>query len=380
MAKHARQVPSSSYDNSFRARNAHARARKEFVTYDTSAIRPKQSKAPTVIALIVIIAVIAIACYFILPNLFAQPDNKGDLPADQNATIIIQSGDTASSVAEQFEEARLVKSAQAFLTTMSQVGADTSIIPGTYTFAGQTEPEEMATRLKNGESDALPKITVVEGYTLETIAATIEEASSGQITAEDFTNAASDASQWVGQYSFVEGAGTHSLEGFLFPKTYDIESSDTAQTMIQKMLDQFQTEVMGLDFSYTESQGMSLYEVITLASIVQRESNYDNMATVAGVFFNRLNSDYPYLESDATTAYYVGHDPTADEVHADNEYSTYTHAGLPPTPINSPSLNAIAAVLAPEQTDYMYFYTNEDGSYAFSVTYDEHQEAIANDN
>lgn len=383
MAKHSNQNPyiKNSYSdnyNSLRRRSIRERGHKQFSTYDTSAIRPKQSKAPAVIFVLILIAVLAIAMFMIIPGCFASGDNKGDLPADQTATVVIESGDTASAVAQKFEDAKLVKSASTFLSTMKSVGADTSLIPGNYTFKGQTDPNEMATVLKNGQADDQITVTVIEGATLDTIASAVETSSSGQITADQFKSASADASQWVGQYSFLEGAGTNSLEGFLFPKTYVIEGTDTAETMIQKMLNQFQTEVMGLDMSYATSQDMSLYDVITLASIVQRESNNDNMKTVAGVFYNRLNSDRPYLESDATTAYYVGHDPSAEEVHADNEYSTYSNPGLPPTPINSPSLLAIEAVLAPEETDYMYFYTNSDGSYSFSVEYEDHLEAIEN--
>lgn len=93
-----------------------------------------------------------------------------------------------------------------------------------------------------------------------------------------------------------------------------------------------------------------------------------------------MASDRPYLESDATTAYEVGRTPTADEVHADTPYSTYANPGLPPTPICAPSIEALKAVCAPEQTDYLYFYTKplEDGGaeYHFSVTYEEHQDVI----
>ena len=102
---------------------------------------------------------------------------------------------------------------------------------------------------------------------------------------------------------------------------------------------------------------------------------------VAGVFYNRLASDRPYLESDATTAYEVGREPTAEEVHAETPYSTYANAGLPPTPICSPGLESLTAVCEPTQTEdmFFYFYPDADGNMqaAFSKTYEEHQQAIA---
>ncbi len=102
------------------------------------------------------------------------------------------------------------------------------------------------------------------------------------------------------------------------------------------MLAQYQSEVAGLDYAYAESQGLTAYDVLKLASIVERESDHEHFPTVASVFYNRLASDRPYLESDATTAYEVGRTPTADEVHADTPYSTYANPGLPPTPICAP--------------------------------------------
>ena len=136
-----------------------------------------------------------------------------------------------------------------------------------------------------------------------------------------------------------------------------IRDRATADSLVRAMLPQYQSEVAGLDYSYAESQGLTAYDVLKLASIVERESDPEHFATVASVFYNRLASDRPYLESDATTAYEVGRTPTADEVHADTPYSTYANPGLPPTPICAPSIEALKAVCAPEQTDYLYFYT-----------------------
>lgn len=143
-------------------------------------------------------------------------------------------------------------------------------------------------------------------------------------------------------YAFLESAGENSLEGFLFPKTYAVTEDMDAEAIVRMMLDQFGTETASIfgDFanSYPASQGLTLYQAVNLASIVAKESTGDQEVRdhVAGVFYNRLASDRPYLESDATTAYEVGREPTAEEVHAETPYSTYANAGLPPTPICSP--------------------------------------------
>ena len=177
------------------------------------------------------------------------------------------------------------------------------------------------------------------------------------------------------------------MEGFLFPKTYAVTEDMDAEAIVRMMLDQFGTETASIfgDFanSYPAGQGLTLYQAVNLASIVAKESTGDQEVRdhVAGVFYNRLASDRPYLESDATTAYEVGREPTAEEVHAETPYSTYANAGLPPTPICSPGLESLTAVCEPTQTEdmFFYFYPDADGNMqaAFSKTYEEHQQAIA---
>ena len=377
MARHTKNITTSSKPT-MRARSAHARARKEFVQYDTTPIRPKKSKAPYVIAITIAIIIIVLLFVFLVPKVFAQ-SNKGSLPATTTATVVIESGDTATTVAKKFEDLNLVASADKFSEELGKTGAANSLIPGAYTFSGQTETKAMANRLKSGDSDDVPTVTVVEGYTLKAAASALEDASSGQISASDFTNASSDASKFASDYDFLKEAGSNSLEGFLLPKTYNIDPTDTAETMIKKMLDQFNTEAMALDFSYPEKNNLNVYDAIKLASVVQKESGIDLHARVAGVFYNRLKSDSPYLQSDATTAYVVGHDPTGEVVHANDPYSTYTNPGLPPTPICNPSIDAIKSVCYPEENNYRYFYSYDDGTYAFSETCEQHQAAIARD-
>lgn len=375
MARHTQKAVQKR--SSLRARQAHARARREFVTYDSSPIRPKKNKNGVYVA--IGIAAIILVLFGVL--IFSGcSDNRGSLSSQSSATIQIESGDTPSVVAQKLADANLVKEASRFVDTMKQIGADTSIIPGQYTFAGGTSTNEIAEAIKNGKSDTLPTVTIVEGYTIAASAQALESATNGKIRADDFIEATNNASKYVDEFEFLKTVGENSLEGFLFPKTYSIESSDDATSMTKKMLAQFRTETSSLDFSYAQSKGLNLYQTVNLASIVEKECAGESRATVAGIFYNRLTSASPYLQSDATTAYVVGHDPTGDEVHANDPYSTYTNAGLPPTPICSPSLSVLQATCNPEATDYMFFYTNKDGTYAFSKTYQEHQAAIAADN
>lgn len=370
MPRHSKQVPISS-NNNRAARSAHARARQEFKTYDTTPIRPKVSKAP-VIALVVILVSVVVMIVVITRSCAYEPEM---LPSTQEAVVTVAQGEGARDIADTLLEERLIGNSQRFVDLVQSRGVASSLIPGTYQFRGGTSMDEILDVLLIGPQATADTLTVPEGMTRQNIANEVESATSGRITSQEFMDATANASTYSYAYPFLDSAGENSLEGYLFPKTYAITAKDDATSVVYMMLNRFRDEAAGVDTSYPQSLGMSWYDIVKLASIVQKEGIPENFATVAGVFYNRLNSNSPYLQSDATTAYEVGHDPTADEVHADSPYSTYSNAGLPPTPICNPSLEAIKAVCSPEETDYMYFYSYEDGTFKFSETYEDHQTA-----
>ena len=383
MPQHRKQVTYSQRPN-HAARSVHARGERQFRTYDTSYIRPKKSKGPVVFAAILAIVVIgglAFGAITLFNSCSAQP---AELRAEgQEPTVVVADGEGAQAIGKNLEEARLVTSASDFTKRVNELGVDSQLKPGTYTFAGGVTLDQIINDLKAGpKSNAL---TIPEGYTLAQIAQSVSDFTGGRISVDDFTAAASDASAYAADYAFLADAGTNKLEGFLFPKTYEISDEATADTVIRMMLDQFQTETAGLDWSYPQSQGLTIYDAVNLASIVEKESSGDEQirAQVASVFYNRLSTlgdpSYGFLQSDATTAYEVGHDPSAEEVHAETPYSTYANTGLPPTPICSPSIDSLQAVCAPDQESlgkYFFFYFEGD-QYYFSETYDEHQETFS---
>lgn len=367
------------------ARAAHAKGDKEFRTYDTSAIMPKKSPVPYICIGVFIIIVAVIIGLFAF---HACSDTSVELLSPgETVEVTVEEGESASSIGDALVAARLLASSQEFTDEVTRLEAASALIPGTYVFTGGSSAEDLVRTLMAGPAATGDSVVIPEGLTLNDTASTVAEATAGRISAEEFLAAAADASAWVGEFPFLESAGTNSLEGFLFPKTYDITADMDANAVVRMMLSQFGTETSGLfnDFanSYPASQGLSLYDAVNLASIVEKESSGDEevRAHVAGVFYNRLASDRPHLESDATTAYEVGHDPTAEEVHADTPYSTYTHEGLPPTPICSPGLACLQAVCNPLQTEdmFFYFYNDADGNlqYVFSQNYEDHQAAIA---
>ncbi|HJH72989.1 MAG TPA: endolytic transglycosylase MltG [Eggerthellaceae bacterium] len=368
------------------ARSAHARGEREFRTYDTSYIRPKQSKGPKIFAAVLAVVVIGGLAW---GGLTLFNSCSGSAPVEllaegQEATVVVEQGSGAKAIGELLVEEKLVGSASDFAKRVSEMGVESQLKPGTYTFAGGTSLDDIVRQIAAGP-DMGNALTIPEGYKLSDIAAAVATASEGRITAEAFTAAASDASVYAASYSFLADAGTNSLEGFLFPKTYAVADDATADSLVRMMLDQFQKETASLDWSYPQSQGLSIYDAVNLASIVEKESSGDEQirAKVAAVFYNRLETtgepSYGFLQSDATTAYEVGHDPTPEEVHAETPYSTYTNKGLARTPICSPSLDCLKAVCAPDQESlgkYFFFYFEGD-SYYFTETYEDHMNTFS---
>lgn len=342
------------------------------------------------IAAVVAVVVIGLLVWAIFTLVNGCSSGKVELlPEGEETTVVIADGADAKTIGGQLAEARLIESSSAFTNRVNDLGVASQLKPGTYTFTGGTELDDIVRMIEVGPDQGMG-LTIPEGYTLSQIAQRVADYTDNRVTADDFTAAASDASVYAPSYPFLADAGTASLEGFLFPKTYTVSDDTTADSLIRQMLDQFQIETANLDWSYPQSQGLSLYQAVDLASIVEKESIDDQQvrSQVAAVFYNRLNTmgdpSYGYLQSDATTAYEVGHDPSGDEVHADTPYSTYSNQGLPPTPICSPSLSSLEAVCSPDQDSlgrYFFFYfepdENGDMQYHFSETYTDHMNSFS---
>jgi UPF0755 protein len=178
---------------------------------------------------------------------------------------------------------------------------------------------------------------------------------------------------------------TQDLEGFLFPDTYFIPETppvgqSISNVIIKKLLDNFTAKITPEMLAQAEKDNMSLYQIVTLASIIEKESggNQDDRKTIAGVFYNRLKAGMP-LESDATVLF-INNKATVspDDLNINSPYNTYKYPGLPPGPICNPGLNSIMAALYPTPSDDFYFLTiPQTGRAVFAKTYDEHLKNVA---
>ncbi len=371
-----KQVPYSRRPN-MAARRAHRESYDQFKQYDTRGIRPKRNNmnVGTLVAIIVVVIVLIVVIFNVIS---CSNSNNNLAPDGTEVSVVVNDGDSASAIGQTLVDDGLIRNSRDFTNAVSNANAQNSLKPGTYTIVAGTSIEDIVSQLEAGPVNLM--VTVPEGATISQIAPAVEQASNGSITATDFTNAAHNAQAFADAYPFVADAYDNTLEGFLAPQTYPITSTDTADSLIRKMLDQYQQNISQLNFSYPQQHGLSNYQALALASVVERETNTDNRATVASVFYNRLAQDMP-LQSDATVAYVVNHDPTPDDLQTDSPYNTYQNTGVPAGPICSPSIESLQAVCNPDQTDYLYFYfyPNSDGTmnYVFSRTYAEHQQAIS---
>ena len=337
---------------------------------------------------LVTLFVVGLVIFVVVPT-FTGSGNDGDgtqevVPGTQ-VTLTIPEGAGAAEVAQILFDNGVIPDMGEFLSQVRRTEAESSIKSGSYSITTGADLTSIIDLLVAGPNVSTGQITIPEGYTLSQIAGTVEEALG--IPADDFVSQAK-ASNYSADYPFLAEANPEydTLEGYLFPKTYDFsaEENPTADTVIRAMLDQYQTEVASIDFSTViatleQRYGITVDEndIITMASIIEREAGSDeHRAEVASVLYNRLEINMA-LQSDATLVYSLGREVTPEDLQQDDPYNTYLRQGLTPTPICSPGLASIQAAAEPAQTSYLYFFLSGDYA-AFSETLDEHNQAIAN--
>lgn len=347
---------------------------------------PRRRRVPlAAIAVVGTLAIAALVAFVLVPALFPS-DDAGDRPALEEGTevtITVPDGSGAGAVAQILYDNGLIDDQSAFLSEVRRTEAESLIKSGSYRIAAGTDDTAIIELLTSGPNASTATLTVPEGYTVAQVAQAAQD--SLGISADDFL-AQAKASNYAGDYAFLSAAADDSLEGFLFPKTYDFSGAQSvdADTVIRAMLDQYQTEVGPLDLdaaatALSARYGIEVdaYDVLTMASIVEREAVSDEQRPqVASVFYNRLAAGMR-LQSDATLTYSLGRAATADEINTlDDPYNTNLRDGLTPTPICSPSLASIQAATEPADTSYYYFYITSDTA-QFSETYDEHMRAYS---
>ncbi|MCY4519161.1 MAG: endolytic transglycosylase MltG [Caldilineaceae bacterium] len=300
----------------------------------------------------------------------------------------VRPGSHAGIIAGDLVAAGLINDARLFTAWVDANGLDTSLQAGEYLLCPCLLIPELAARLQSGQLPGLVA-TVREGVRREQTAALLETLRPG--TGADYlrlTGSADALDSWRRVFPFLPATSeTASLEGYLFPDTYHLPDTDeAAEDLIRLQLSRFGSVVVP-EWEKARSEqatALSLPELVTLASIVEREAaSHAERATIAGVIRNRLASDMP-LEMDATVLYGLGPPApgetwwgrvlTRADLKHDSPFNTYLFAGLPPAPIASPGWRSLAASLQPESHNFLFFVADRDrpGRHRFAETYAEH--------
>jgi UPF0755 protein len=300
--------------------------------------------------------------------------NESGLAPGRPVQVVVPAKSSSAQIASILAGSGAVPNALMFRVQARLEKGDGKLKPGTYELTTGMDYLDVIATLEEGPKAVYYTVAIPEGWTIGQIAKRVQ-AKTG-IPATEFTKIATTQAQdptLRAAYPFLKSNKTASLEGYLFPKTYQVKKGSTAMSVVEKMLTQFGTETAGLDLSFASSAGISEHGVVTIASIIEREASVPgDRPLVASVIYNRLSKKMR-LQLDSTVMYVVGNKTlTLDDLKVASPYNTYVTTGLPPGPIASPGLIALQAAAAPTKSTYLYYIMDhKDGSQSFTNTYDE---------
>ncbi|SES63789.1 endolytic transglycosylase MltG [Anaerobranca gottschalkii] len=323
--------------------------------------------------LLVLIIILSIALYIL-----TLPPGKGE----NNVEIVIPIGTSPAAIAEILEDHGVIKNSLLYRLYLRRYNYSSRLQAGIYQLNDGLSYRELTEILLEGKlKKPTVRFTIPEGLKIQQIATRLEN--QGLINKDEFLDLIQNGEF---DYWFIQGIPDnvdYRLEGYLFPDTYEVFEDSSEWEIINIMLRNFERNFPEEYRKRAEELGMSVHQVVTLASIVEREAMVDKeRPIIAGVFHNRLKINMA-LQSCATVFYFTEREPVLiSDTKIVNPYNTYVFPGLPPGPIGAPGRNAIHSTLFYEETDYLYFVTKKDGSgeHYFARTYEEHLANIAKSN
>jgi UPF0755 protein len=288
------------------------------------------------------------------------------LPQTQTS-VVIPRGESFSSVVGLLHERAVLAHPIAFRILARMRNDEADVKAGEYAFAPHQTSDEILRKLVAGEAQVAVWVTIPEGFTAREIAQAFAERKLGGAAAYD--------KLFLHDGIELDGRRTPSLEGYLFPSTYLMPLDVTPAGAAKIMTDQFRKELPPHADARARALGRTVPEVVTIASLVERESKADDeRALMAGVYYNRLRLGMP-LEVDATIEYvFPEHHAviTRSDLTIPSPYNTYLRTGLPPTPIANPGKASLDAAFDPRASNYLYYVYKGDGHHAFARTLAEH--------
>lgn len=289
---------------------------------------------------------------------------------EKRVHIKIREGVSTAEIADKLAEKGVIDSALKFRLIARLRGYDDKLRPGAYTFKEGMSDDDVFAKLLVGEKKLI-RFTIPEGFGVKEIAARLY--SLDLADKEEFLKASED----FAPYSYMQKHKDvfFAAEGFLFPDTYTVENDMEIEELLNLMAKTFDERLKPELRAQAEAMGLSIYDLIILASLVEREVRFpEDRPIVAQVFLKRLKLNMP-LQTDATLQYLMEtpkEDLSIADTQIDSPYNTYQHTGLPPGPIANPGMASIEAVLHPAETDYLYFVADRRGHNHYAYTYEEH--------
>jgi len=305
---------------------------------------------------------------------YARVDEKYQGYPGAEQFVEIAPGAGSRAIGRVLVQSGVVRDEWTFRLAVYLTGTSRELKAGEYRFAGSVSAKEVARKLAHGDVFLRP-ITFPEGLTIKEMARVFESRGFG--TAAAFADAARNPAAIR-----ALDAAAPDLEGYLFPETYNLARRASAASLVSQMATRFTAVFDAALRAEAEAQGRTIREVVTLASLVEKETaQAEERPTVAAVYLNRLRIGMG-LQCDPTVIYaleragkYNGN-LTRENLRFDSPYNTYRYAGLPPGPIAAPGRASLEAVLRPAKVDYLYFVSRNDGTHVFATTLAEHNRNV----
>jgi UPF0755 protein len=305
----------------------------------------------------------------------------------KSVIIVVQNGDTAHTIADELQAKGLIRNALAFRIWARIKGLDIHLQAGAYKLNTGLTIDAIISQLLNAQPDYYV-VSIPEGLRIEQIAQRLGAAGLPRFKTQEFLKYAKNPAQFpdAAKYPILKSIPSGSgMEGLLFPDTYLIPVNATTGDVVNMMLTEFSDKVQQNHLDRQAKQhNLSVYQMVILASIVEREVRFNqDRPLVASVFWNRIykpnNETVGRLQDDPTVEYARDSQPgttiywkplqdVGGKIAPNSPWNTYTHAGLPPTPICSPGLASLKAAAAPTKTDYYYFLSKKDGTIVYAKT------------
>jgi UPF0755 protein len=336
--------------------------------------RPGRYRRRRILALGLLLVGLLVAWFLIA---FFQPTPFDPGKGSGEAIVTVPEGASAGQVADLLTDNDVVSNGTLFEWRLKLAGKTDQILPGRYVLANNMSYSEAIDRLTSAGGKV--NVTIPEGEDRTQIAATVGDLGlSGDYLAASKSSKGFDPSRYGAQ-------NPKSLEGFLFPATYELDPGASVDQLVSQQLEAFRQNISGVNLSYAKSKNLTVYDVLTIASMIDKEVQIaSERPLVAAVIYNRLHRGMP-LGIDATTRFEFHNYTdaiTQSQLESPSPYNTRNHVGLPPTPIGNPGLPSIEAAARPAKVDYIYYVLNGDGSghHCFTASGQEFNQLVAASN